>query len=58
MDKTIIKILEKEIEEIETNNPEAFEAMQWDLNGNENTIFDCGFIHGLKHAMNTLVDEH
>ena len=54
MDKTIIKILEKEIESIETSNPKAHEAMGWDLDENENTIFDCGFINGLKQAIRIL----
>ena len=58
MDKTIIKILEKEIEEVETSNSEAREVLNWDLIGNENTIFDCGFIQGLKQAMRILTEDN
>tara|TARA_R100001163_G_scaffold1410_2_gene2213 strand:+ start:346 stop:522 length:177 start_codon:yes stop_codon:yes gene_type:complete len=58
MDKTIIKILEKEIEEIETSNPKALEAMDWDLDESDNTIFDCGFIQGLKQAMRILTEDN
>jgi len=59
MDKTIIKILEKEIEEVETNNPKLPSEM-WllDLSEEENTIFDCGFIQGLKQAMRILTEEN